>query len=460
MTARGRGGSLLFRGRLEFHDDPGVGLGVDLRLEDGWLTVVTGNESLGTWSVDETTLTRIGGDKFTMTVQGEQLLFVADDPISLAYEGVPVMELARQRRRGLLRRIFGRRGQSRAPSGEDTTAVPEAPPEPAPDIFVALEPPSQLPEGAQPLPAGEYLASPPKPEDVVVDTTSGGVGAADPYAPMGPLEGSTIAEPASPGPEWAADPYAPAPPEGGPIPEPAPDPYSPSPPHEEAPSPEWGSDPYSAAPVEAPHHPQAAPSTPEWAPDPYTAPPREEPALAEAVTEAPEWAPDTAPDRAADPYASAAPEGTLTPEPTLPTLEWAGDAGTTTPAAEPGLREPAPSAPEWAGDPGTTTPVAEPALPEPAPSTPEWTADPYTAAVPADTSPGGVAHVGAPARDEDQEGRKAVLGLLDRVRRAAAAARNIPPPDHEHHYTEQQIAGGLIRRVCEECSHVSIGVDD
>ena len=47
------------------------------------------------------------------------------------------------------------------------------------------------------------------------------------------------------------------------------------------------------------------------------------------------------------------------------------------------------------------------------------------------------------------------VGLLAKLRRPAKATE-----EHEHAYQESRSIGGLTRRVCVECSHVSIVSDD
>ncbi len=107
-----------FAGRLHLHDDSGPGLAVDLQIDEGTLSLTSGAEGLGSWHAGEVTATRITGDRFAMSLAGEEVVFVANDPLGFTYEGLPSLEDAQnQRKPGMLSRAWASWRSQRA--GED-----------------------------------------------------------------------------------------------------------------------------------------------------------------------------------------------------------------------------------------------------------------------------------------------------------------------------------------------------
>ncbi len=151
-----------FAGRLHLHDDPGPGLAVNLLIEDGTLTLTSGAEGLGTWTAQDVTATRISGDRFAMNLAGEELVFVADDPLGFTYEALPSIEEAQKERRpGILSRFWSAlRGEPAtaafATQGRDVaqsaSAAPRAAASAAPDAATAQTAMGELPVATSEVP--------------------------------------------------------------------------------------------------------------------------------------------------------------------------------------------------------------------------------------------------------------------------------------------------------------------
>ena len=114
-----------FRGRLNTPDGPGEGIAVELRLTDVFLELGSGDGELGRWRLDEVELTRVAGDVFDLTLEGEAFIFVADDAISFAYEGLGYVEATRTK-------VKRRRRRRDAGQAEALRMLLEGGPEPAP----------------------------------------------------------------------------------------------------------------------------------------------------------------------------------------------------------------------------------------------------------------------------------------------------------------------------------------
>ena len=114
-----------FKGQLLIPSERGPGLPVDLEVADHHLAVVSESEELGAWPLEAIKAKRIRGDTFAITVAGEDLHFVAGDPISFAYTGMPAIQrFSRSRARSPLRALldlFGPDPSKRHPPPEATS---------------------------------------------------------------------------------------------------------------------------------------------------------------------------------------------------------------------------------------------------------------------------------------------------------------------------------------------------
>ena len=114
-----------FKGQLLIPSERGPGLPVDLEVADHHLALVSESEELGAWPLEAIKAKRIRGDTFAITVAGEDLHFVAGDPISFAYTGMPAIQrFSRSRARSPLRALldlFGPDPSKRNPPLESTS---------------------------------------------------------------------------------------------------------------------------------------------------------------------------------------------------------------------------------------------------------------------------------------------------------------------------------------------------
>jgi len=84
--------ALRYRGKLQLSGNQRSQLVVDLRIQDGALILLSADESLGAWPVEDVTVSRISGDLFTIKLGIEEAVFVADDALAFSYEGLPAIE--------------------------------------------------------------------------------------------------------------------------------------------------------------------------------------------------------------------------------------------------------------------------------------------------------------------------------------------------------------------------------
>ena len=92
------------RGTLQTID--GTRVPASLAVDEAALTLTTGAETLGSWGFDTVEISRTGGDRFSLDLAGEHLVFIADNPVDFAYS-VPAWVEAHmpKRRRGIRRRL-------------------------------------------------------------------------------------------------------------------------------------------------------------------------------------------------------------------------------------------------------------------------------------------------------------------------------------------------------------------
>jgi len=122
--------SLHFRGRLKPPGDASEGIAVELRVDDVFFELSSGPEELGRWRMDDVIAVRLRSNEFKLQLADEEMLFLADDALAFAYEGVQLIEelggKLRKKRRGL----FGRRrgaheaAQTELPADAESEDVP------------------------------------------------------------------------------------------------------------------------------------------------------------------------------------------------------------------------------------------------------------------------------------------------------------------------------------------------
>ena len=79
-----------YKGQLFVDDQTALsGLPVELVLMDSQLAVSSGDETIGRYPLSETTVERIGGERFQLDIGSESLIFVADDALGFSYEALP-----------------------------------------------------------------------------------------------------------------------------------------------------------------------------------------------------------------------------------------------------------------------------------------------------------------------------------------------------------------------------------
>ncbi len=102
---------MFYKGRLRVAGDPGEGIPVDLSLDDVYVDLRADGEQLGRWRMDVVEAARLEGNDFRLLLDGEDMIFRAADPLGFAYNAVTTIEeissRLRKRRRGLFRRKTG-----------------------------------------------------------------------------------------------------------------------------------------------------------------------------------------------------------------------------------------------------------------------------------------------------------------------------------------------------------------
>lgn len=133
-----------FRGHLRLPDDAGTGIPVVLRLDDIFVIISVGDEELGAWRADDVEIERIFSNQFAVDLAGEPMVFVAQDALGFAYEGITAIEelQARLTKRGIFRRSRKKDKQADSAVAElgDAQSGEAVPDEPAP-----APPPSRRP---------------------------------------------------------------------------------------------------------------------------------------------------------------------------------------------------------------------------------------------------------------------------------------------------------------------------
>jgi len=160
---------VIFSGRLQVPSEPEAELRVNLQVEAGRMALASAQQVLGTWKLDEVQISRLGGDRFAVTVAGEDLHFLADDTLSFAYSGLPALSRSVPVEGRKRRSWFGRmaeRGRIQ-PEARWLAVVPDPDPEP-----VNSEEPDAGPSD-RPANEATHLESPPVGEDPMLVAFSG-----------------------------------------------------------------------------------------------------------------------------------------------------------------------------------------------------------------------------------------------------------------------------------------------
>ncbi len=179
-----------FKGRLRLPDDTGGGIPVDLRIDDIFLVLVAEGETLGEWRMDDVGIERVFSNQFLLDLEGEAMVFVADDPLGFAYEGVAEIEAISERldkrwrsrkkkRRGGSAatvvdadRVDAGRAKERRTAAAESPSVSAVEPAPAPSPEpVESTPPPLPPEVQPPVPALGEPAETQAPDPVLSDSS-------------------------------------------------------------------------------------------------------------------------------------------------------------------------------------------------------------------------------------------------------------------------------------------------
>jgi hypothetical protein len=452
-----------FKGRLRLPDDTGAGIPVDLRLDDIFLVLVAEGETLGEWRMDDVGVQRVFSNQFLLDLEGEEMVFVADDPLGFAYEGVAEIEATTAR---LTKRWRGRkkkrradesttavvnadrveadRARERRSAAAEATAVSDVPVVDAP----STSPPADHPTPAAPA-AAEWPVAAPETAPIVENPV------ADRAEP-----GPAINEPASP----ASEPVVPRAPEQ--VVEPAVEPVVVPP--EAVPTFAPAQEPAVqevADPAEV--QPAIEPEIPEVHAEPIFEEPGYE--IEEVVVPAATSAFAVVEEERSEPepvIPAEDSEGFLSVEPASPGIAAVADVA---PLSEEIVRPEVDELPEigaglddgpvgpGSGPHGETQIDVEESLPEEAAQSPLRSAAAAARAAIEDEP------ASEPEADEDIVVEEAPRHLRERKasRRSRKSRRKKPEAvEHTHTYDEKSAVGGIIRRVCSQCGHVSFGSED
>lgn len=460
-----------FRGHLRLPDDAGTGIPVLLRLDDIFVVISSGGDELGAWRADDVVIERIYSNQFAIELDGEPMVFVAQDALGFAYEGISAIE-------GVQERLTKRRVFRRSKKKEKAVGVEQEPTEPAVAEPAGTQDAPVPPPSAPPVPTVEETT----PEPVAADDAEEPIMWGQPGAIWTPPSADT------PSPRTPTAPSEPQPDFDLAVPEPIErrfesedaDARGPEDVRVSYPQPER-----PPAPAVETFVPPAEPDEPAVeAREPVSpAPvPRDEPAVEAGESVSP------APGSRAEHTPAEVEPAVETPEyeieevaPAASGVSWQADDESyleeEEPAAEFEIEDyvlPSAGAIETFNPPGVDA-DPEPAVdapPEPteveaAPDTSEVAetddaAESQETAVPSDPEPPteaaetDVAAASNGHRDEletDTSKRERRHSLFGRSR-----DKKIPP--HEHRYGDPKTIGGLTRQVCEVCGHVTFSGED
>jgi len=417
-----------FRGHLRLPEDAGAGIPVELRLDDIFVIITSAGNELGAWRADDVVINRIFSNQFAIELDGESMVFIAQDALGFAYEGISAIEDLQERL--TKRRAFKRSKKKKveAPSEEaPAQATAPAPSEPAvdedeeqhrrpqpiwsPPSITATPTPAPSHEPSVPEPIRELVeAEPSEPLDVRMSYPQ-------PSVPPTPIAAESFVPPSS-----DADASTPAPRRVEPAPHSAPEPAS------RTVEPAAKSEPRSEPELEI-EEVAAAATGATWLDDPA--------ATEDVEIEIEDYVLPAA--GLSDTYTAPFPAPAAA-ESGPAEVGAVDDAGGDEELGTP----PAPSEAENF----TRTRMWETAADEPGAS--QAAEVPTTPAVQSN----GHGAVREFATDDDAPDR--------RVRRHSlfGRSRDKKVPPHEHRYGDPKTIGGLTRSVCEICGHVTFSGED
>jgi hypothetical protein len=422
---------------LRLPDDTQSGIPVEMKLDDIYVVIVSGEETLGEWRMDDIGIERLFSNQFLLDLAGEEMVFIADDPLGFAYEGIGYIDETSERlsKRRRFRKKKGRpdrrsvevvdadreeavrvKERRRATFDSSSAPAPEpalasAPVEPAVESLPAVEPPPAVEEpidvpvleDSEPAGAPLYSAmfeQPQAPVDAVIDDVVEAEQA--PAAVEAPATEEASEEPLIED-EFEIEEVAPT---------------------------------ATAAFLD----PGSSPETDAAEPSPA-------PSLAGDMAEAPVQVPmedeEFVIEEVAGMASSATFESAVTSRPVLPVIEPA---------------KASPESVEQAEEP-EVEPPPEPAPPEPAELFPQPPESARREPEPYVPEPERVLAEPEPEPVPEPAAVDGGAGHTRRERRLRRRRRE-EEPVHEHHYEEKASVGGIIRRVCAECGHVSFGSRD
>ena len=135
---------MLFKGRLRLPSDPGEGIPIDLELQDVFLSLDSGGEDFGEWRLDTVEIKRLFSNQFSMLLDGEEMVFVADDALGFAYDGLSKVEDVQSRLSK--RRVFKSRKTPKKKTVAGRTEADESPAMPEPVAEPEAGPDAPMPE--------------------------------------------------------------------------------------------------------------------------------------------------------------------------------------------------------------------------------------------------------------------------------------------------------------------------
>ena len=195
---------MLFKGRLRLPNDPGEGIPIDLELEDVFLSLESEGEDFGEWRLDTVEIQRLFSNQFSMHLDGEEMVFIADDALGFAYDGLSTVEDVKSRLSK--RKIFkGRKPRKKAIAGrseleaddfepeESTTqdVTPDAPmpevvpffPESSPSFAESVAESTVVDDSIAPVAPRPIEIAGPEPDVVAAQSPQPGLPAEPPPAP-------------------------------------------------------------------------------------------------------------------------------------------------------------------------------------------------------------------------------------------------------------------------------------
>jgi hypothetical protein len=446
-----------FTGQVKIPELDSPGVPAVILIEDPQAELLVEGESLGRWSLVDVRAERLVANAFSLDLDGDEVTFIADDPIDFAYGGVEQMAniWARYKTMTLPRRVVAtsrsRRGIKPSRVGDLRTAIEEtisspAPSAPLPGLETRAPRPQPVPEPVvEPVAKVEPVVEPVAKVEPVVEPVAKVEPVVEPVAKVEPeqvpeVESEEVINPRlerepprviSMGPTTKDSifkdgvPWAKKRQEEPPVPvepTPPPRPLEPTPP------------PRPLEPTPSPR-PVVKPAI-ESAEEPRPKEPVQEPRRPKEPVQEPRLTPEE-PVPWLDPSASPTPEGPRHLEPAAASSAepstgsgsadgFVVDLG----AFEERDRSPVSGDRSDGNLPGRSKP-------EPVPSRDEAPTDD---------------RVLEPAMSTATEKG----GLMGAVRSAFVRNRDV----HDHHYVTAPGGMGIVRHICEDCGHISIGVSE